>query len=231
MADRPLLFSGLMVQALLAGRKTQTRRLLKPQPDGHVWRYGWSKEDGATFSAGNELLSGRIPIWAGDRLWVKETWRAHGWHADCVEIAYAAQRGMVGWSEQHEQIRYPGGDRNAFKYYAPKGPDFWRPSIFMPRWASRLTLLVTDVRVERLQDISEDDAIAEGVVKVRDACHVIRGFDYDRSGLCHTHAVTPYAKLWDHINGDGSWSDNPWVIAYTFSVIKQNIDQIVKEAA
>ncbi|MGH0280789.1 hypothetical protein CN082_04795 [Sinorhizobium meliloti] len=211
MTDRPILFSGPMVRALLDGRKTQTRRMLKPQPD--------------------DILEGQIPrqlrTAIGDRLWVKETWRAHGWHSDCVEIAYAAQRGLVGWSEQHAQIRYPDGDRNAFKYYAPKGPDFWRPSLFMPRWASRLTLIVTDVRVEQLQDIREEDAIAEGADQYSSSTKLSRAFNPDWKGIYREG----YAELWNAINGAGSWEANPWVAAYTFTVIKQNIDQIEKVAA
>ncbi|RVH05067.1 hypothetical protein CN217_26565 [Sinorhizobium meliloti] len=219
MTDRPILFSGPMVRALLDGRKTQTRRMLKPQPD--------------------DILEGQIPrqlrTAIGDRLWVKETWRPHGWHSDCVEIAYAAQRGLVGWSEQHAQIRYPDGDRNGFKYYAPEGPDFWRPSLFMPRWASRLTLIVTDVRVERLQNISGDDAIAEGAEidpNYRTPC--LDGVVYPMVKVAPGAWMSPvawYHRLWDQINGPKAWEANPWVAVYTFTVIKQNIDQIEKVAA
>ncbi|NTJ00306.1 hypothetical protein G6L07_08210 [Agrobacterium rhizogenes] len=232
MADRPILFSAPMARALLAGRKTQTRRIIKPQPQirpeinecsGHFEIYN-----------GDEL-AGRLRMKAvtGDRLWVKETWRAHGWHSDCVEIAYAAQRGVVGWSEQHEQIKYPDGNRNAFKYYAPKGPDFWRPSIFMPRWGSRITLMVTDVRVERLQDISEADANAEGIERAnnhpvfklyRDYCAL------PKSGDGAIPAVDSYRSLWNHINGEGAWEANPWVVAYTFTVHLGNIGQIGRAA-
>jgi hypothetical protein len=168
-----------------------------------------------------------VKISRGDRVWVKETWRAHGWHADCVEIAYAAQRGVVGWSEQHAQIGYPDGNRNAFKYYAPKGPDYWRPSIFMPRWASRITLIVTEVRVERLQDISAADAKAEGVEQDSDGW---RDYLMPHTQCCG-NPIDSYRTLWDHINGDGAWASNPWVAAYTFTVIKENIDQIEKVAA
>ncbi|MEY9098848.1 hypothetical protein ABIA24_001757 [Sinorhizobium fredii] len=166
-----------------------------------------------------------------DRIWVKETWRAHGWRADCVEIAYAAQCGLVGWSEQHEQIRYPGGDKSAFKYYAPKGPDFWRPSIFLPRWASRLTLPVGQVRIERLQDISEEDAIAEGIARNPHG-NGDQWLDYP-AGSSAAGWLDPrqsYRSLWQHINGPAPWDANPWVVAYTFTVVKQNIDHIGGEA-
>lgn len=218
-----------MVRALLDGRKTQTRRIIKPQPPEDVVRHCWYHAPLYGFTRDTDLSNDwhvvRLAAEPGDRLWVKETWRAHAWHADCVEIAYAAQRGLVGWSEQHTQITYPSGNRNAFKYYAPKGPDFWRPSIFLPRWASRLTLIVTDVRVERLQDISEEDAAAEGWPAPEQRA---------KTGIAEIKDAYPigwYAWLWDQINGRGAWANNPWVAAYTFRVIKQNIDQIEKVAA
>ena len=96
----------------------------------------------------------------------------------------------------------------------------WVPSIHMPRWASRLVLEIVSVRLERLQDISEKDALAEGVTKIRDGCHVIKGFDYDKAGLCHTHAVTPFEKLWESINGPGSWALNPWVWVVEFKRVE-----------
>jgi hypothetical protein len=236
MTDRPILFSAPMVCALLAGRKTQTRRLCKDQPPAGVTIVRktirpFDKEPFHAFERRTKFgnFGGEVPvkISRGDRLWVKETWRAHGWHADCVEIAYAAQRGIVGWSEQHAQIGYPDGNRNAFKYYAPKGPDYWRPSIFMPRWASRITLTVTDVRVERLQDISEADAIAEGADQYSSSTKLSRAFNPDWKGIYRQG----YAELWNAINGPGSWEANPWVVAYTFTVLKQNIDQIETVAA
>lgn len=227
MADQPMLFSAPMVRALLEGRKTQTRRIIKPQPlirpeinecSGHLEIYN-----------GDEL-AGRLKMKAitGDTIWVRETWRAHAWYSDCVEIAYAAQRGQVGWTEQHLQIPYPNGDRNAFKYYAPKGPDFWRPSLFMPRWASRISLTVTDVRVERLQDISEADARAEGCPVTWD------GKPYDppppEVDSWQGYGRASYCLLWSKINGPGSWDANPWVVAYTFTVERKNIDQIARAA-
>lgn len=208
MVDRPILFSGPMVRALLAGRKTQTRRVLKPQPIGHVWRYGWSKEGGATFSADDELLSGRIPIWAGDRLWVREAFSY-----ETLDVDRSGFMPPWYWAD---------GNPSSGDFTKPK------PSIHMPRWASRLTLTVTDVRVERLQDISEEDALAEGVVDMG-----------RRDGEPYSHCIIPgmpeirmehdaipvYAQLWEHINGPGSWSANPWIVAYSFSVHHGNIDE------
>lgn len=237
MADRPILFSDPMIRALLEGRKTQTRRILKPQPEcgyaGGTPYFSWNGYTGLWPDDWQHAIERNVRIAPGDRLYVKETWRAHGWHADCVEIAYAAQRGLVGWSEQHEQIKYPVGDphlpplRNAFKYYAPKGQDFWRPSIHMPRWASRITLTVTDVRVERLQDISDrgpqNDCTAEGVFHCGMSIPSYEVWHGDGFRSSEKHM---YRTLWNSINGAGSWESNPWIVAYSFSVHLGNIDQI-----
>jgi len=140
---------------------------------------------------------------AGDQLWVREAFQVP---ALC-------------------DIQYRATSTERIGHWNPEiGP--WRPSIHMPRWASRLTLVVTATKIERLQDISEADAIAEGVTKVKDACHVIKGFDYDLSGLCHTSAVTPFEKLWTHLHGDEAWDANPEVVALTFTVHKINIDHM-----
>jgi len=248
MADLPILYSGPMVCAMLDDRKSQTRRALNPQPPEwatfcqqpstlnvlHQWvpsgLWAWSEEEQTPpralrrwpINADGEHYWLRPKFAKGDRLWVREKWRAHGWHGDCVEIAYAAQRGKVGWSEQHAQIPYPNGDRNAFKYYAPKGPDFWRPSIFMPRWASRLTLTVTDVRIERLCSISGEDAIAEGILPDpnRPGWWMSSTAENDR---CPTPRDA-YLDLWNSINGDGASRLDPWITAYTFTVERRNID-------
>lgn len=235
MKDHPLLFSAPMVCAQLEERKTQTRRIFK-LPKWAVPDTLEIGDDGpyACVEATGCLAKVPLKVAVGDRFWVKETWRAHQWADDLVEIVYKAQQGKVGWTEQVEQIRYPNGDKNAFKFYAPKGPDFWRPSIFMPRWASRITLCVTDVRVERLQDITETDAIAEGCFKGKASGRV-----FETPAAMHlggsewANARDWYADLWDSINGQDAWEKNPWVIAYTTTVHRKNIDQMpsTKEAA
>lgn len=156
----------------------------------------------------------------GNRLWVRETWRCNGWATDVATIFYKAHEGD-GYTAMTEQ--YSVADR---PYIKPDGK--WKPSIHMPRWISRMTLIITNVRQQRLQDISEEDAIAEGVTRIRDGCHVIRGFDYDNAGLCHTHATTPFAKLWDSLNAPHGfdWHSNPLVTALTFKVEKHNIDRM-----
>lgn len=200
---KPMLFSGPMVRALIDGRKTQTRRVLKPQPDyrGGAGDYidpeewGWEDEDGYHVSVLDIAPNGyRI----GDRLWVRETWTAqmdHGW-----SIADARSR----MHNEHILYRADGND----------SIDGWWPSIHMPREFSRLTLIVTGVRVQRLQEISEADAVAEGC-----PCQT----DDDLSGM---EARGWFRDLWDSLNAKRApWDSNPWVVALTFEAHRCNIDQ------
>jgi hypothetical protein len=207
MTDRPILFSGPMVRALLEGRKTQTRRVLKPQPEGPQHRLVHVGEGFARFDD-NRL--GKYDIGTrftpGDRLWVKETWRGSK-VADELKPSQLAGPGL-------SRIWYEADRDNCDRHGK------LRPSLFMPRWASRLTLMVTDVRVERLQDISEVDAIAEGAPRC--------GMDDEGrfyEGVPGATYRCGYAGLWDHINGSGAWDANPWVVAVTFTVEQRNIDQ------
>lgn len=202
MTDRPILFSPPMVRALLDGRKTQTRRVLKDQP-GDLDRPGMF-DDGewyVTSSRGDHQTSLAVRFRVGDRLWVRETW------ADTL-------------SDPNEAVYRADGER-------PHSLLLWQPSIHMPRWASRLTLTVTDVRVQRLQDISEEDALAEGVIwsDEKIAFHVpgVPHPDPAFPWLSRATAREMYAALWDVINGAGSWGANPWVVALTFTVEQKNI--------
>lgn len=225
MVDRPILFSAPMVRALLAGTKTQTRRILKPQPDGHVYRYGWYADRGAEWAT--ETNTGRIPIWAGDRLWVKEKWSGAHAFRDVPP-------------SQRESFTTPDGPvlREDIWYWAdgnPTGGDYEkpRPSLFMPRWASRVTLIIDDVKVERLQDITYADAIAEGVEAHDGLDANCMGYrDYSDPDRGHwVNSYLSYATLWDHINGDGAWAANHWVVAYSFRTVLENIDFIGRSAA
>ncbi|MDW9598108.1 hypothetical protein GOA86_06880 [Sinorhizobium meliloti] len=226
MTDRPILFSGPMVRALLDGRKTQTRRLCKDQPPPGVTIIRktirpFGKEPYHAFERRTKFgnFGGEVPvkISRGDRLWVKETHARVGDNGD-------------------DHMACPDLTRLVYYRADDVQPELsrWRPSFFMRRQDSRLTLLVTDVRVERLQDISEEDAKAEGVSQLASP---------DKDGRRHftvpgheapidePTAKRAYAILWDWINGAGEWHKNPWVAAYTFTVTKQNIDQIEKVAA
>lgn len=246
MADRPILFSAPMVRALIDGRKTQTRRTL-PIPheiqekilDFH--RVGTDTEGRGVFEmrdhdrnhvyipAGKHLQTPQFisRIGVGDRLWVKET------HAIVPRTAYRMSEGI-------QQTFRPNDDHDAAVYAAGwdrSKPGRWRPSIHMPRWASRLTLVVTDVRIERLNAITEADAIAEGIEPVLDyrSPGQTHWKDYEtyEDGTPHAHAVVPfvspvhsYRSLWDEINGRGAWATNPWVVAYSFAVHLAHIDEV-----
>lgn len=194
--ERPILFSGEMVKAILDGRKTQTRRIVKPQPSRHHWETipGYElRVIGPHPIQGGRVgvrFSHRIPqnqnddgvLWSvcphgspGDRLWVRETWSQQG-----GLLLYRAD-----------------GDRGNWDVWK------WSPSIHMPRWASRITLEILRVRVERLCDISPDDCRAEGLPADNTDIGVRYGF-----GI-----------LWESIHGPGSWCLNPWVWVIEFKRI------------
>lgn len=197
MKERPILFSAPMVRAILEGRKTQTRRIVKHPIESHPVRH---MEGGAFFKCVNgEEWWVKFPYGKpGDRLWVRETWRAFKdnslYEEPGTEVDYRAT--PASWAK--------GSD-------AP-----WKPSIHMPRWASRINLEITAVRVERLQDISAKDIIAEGAV---DRPHVDRfgrnpvsAFD----GKVYLDLLSLWAAGWESINGPGSWGANPWVWVVEF---------------
>jgi len=246
MRVRPILFSGPMVRALIDGRKTQTRRVLKPQlectshamwPDSPDTKPSID-DDGlhcGVCGAGIELAHHRksgvrgIPLRfaPGDVLWVRETWGVHSGPGVlcCEEDEPNVKRKCGGWTPVIFRATTEG---QAWGMY---GPPQWRPSIHMPRRASRLTLEVTGVKVERLQDISEADAMAEGV------CQFCEDSDRpgswtglspdDRAGMVRAMYGSParaYQHLWEIINGAGSWDANPWVVAVSFRVHQQNVD-------
>ncbi|MFG1260083.1 hypothetical protein V5F79_22405 [Xanthobacter flavus] len=220
MTDRPILFSAPMILALLNGMKTQTRRVLADEPLRLICRScGVSereiKADKCSCNGSGDFqwtpcAGPRFRV--GDRLWVRESLWAQSNDQGIKWFAYAAD-GKDVWplTQWHK-------DRDK------------APSIHMPRWTSRLTLYVTDVRVERLQDISEQDARAEGI-----ECDTDGWRDYQMPGTqCCANPIASYRTLWDSINGPGSWDENPFVAAYTFAVRHGNIDTLpatLQEAA
>jgi hypothetical protein len=181
--ERPILFSARMVRAILAGEKTQTRRVMKPQPGFDPERMAWAFETRRariSWSGARPLAAALLgfrqncPYGAlGDRLWVRETWTENP-----DEPSQAIYRADPEWEEIFTGWR-------------------WRSGMFMPRWASRLTLEITDVRVERVQSISEGDAREEGF------------------GGSHEPRAD-FAAIWVEIHSLKSWNDNPWVWALTF---------------
>jgi len=267
MADKPIIFSAPMVCALLDGRKTQTRRVIKNVPDapparcaprnapkhpapyldaycgerptstnprgmGRNWHW-WQIDDRPG------PVAFRLPYATGDRLWVREAFTTCEKHK--FMIAYRADGECGAWC-------WDGDGKPIFIHHghvleaSPRGQwgfarygGRWRSPIHMPRWASRLTLTVTDVRVQRLQEISEADAWAEG-------CR--RGDATDNGGYFPADETDPsgigwrgwdcacdwYADLWNSLHGPEAWDANPWVAAYSFTVQRGNIDA-AKETA
>jgi hypothetical protein len=191
MAERPILFSAPMVRAILDGRKTQTRRVIKPQP----------------ISIGDKVVA-VLKYRIRDRLWVRETWHPYG--DDGKESLALATSTCTG--PEHVCFRATADEAQCATYH-------WRPSIHMPRWASRITLEITNVRVQRLQDISEKDAKAEGVERLKSGrgyYSIKHGRAAVHFGVYHDDAKEAFAELWDSINGAGAWDANPWVYALTF---------------
>lgn len=222
--DLPIIFSGPMVRAILDGRKTMTRRVLKPQPPAIVTRligpetyhpvavdrrgdevpgkpiFGVYDEDGG--------FGTRVAFQPGQRLWVRE--------------AHALDGEAVWYREGHAEAQSKG----------PRVDVRWRPSIHMPRWACRITIEVGQVRVRRLQDISRDDAMAEGIVQTwgdfmgdPPDWAVASINDHGDASGSHIYdnrtSVQNFRRLWEHINGPGSWEANPWVVALTFRRVGQ----------
>lgn len=198
MKERPILFNDEMVRAILDGRKTQTRRIVNPQPElseraGFVWKgyaYGLGYDNLGTQ---RNFARHNCPYGQpGDRLWVREAFSAMGDKSrQASPIFYRADRATDNCG--------------------------WTPSIHMPRWASRILLEITDVRVERLQDISEEDAASEGA-----PCEIGRL----EAAILGTQASyrKGFIRLWESINGEGSWIENPWVWVIEFKRINQQTE-------
>lgn len=207
MRERPILFSAPMVRAILAGRKSQTRRLMSSK---HAQFFDQSAAQMIGAWNRRPLPHGKV----GDRLWVREThaiFASHGQHRD-DGVRWGPWAGLpTAVSPDGTQVAYfkEGFDRC--------DPGRWRPSIHMPRWASRITLEITGVRVERLQDISEADCWAEGIEEVIDGFSDESQRDTaNRLGCAIEDARPLFCQLWESINGCGIWDKNPpvWVIEF-----------------
>ena len=234
---KPILFSTEMVQAILEGRKTQTRRIIKPQPDfNKAWKnLGFSENK---FGIKTELeipdvdVTGNflgvsspieidgfkatgmcipnipIKIHKGDILWVRETWQtAWNFYKKSCETIYKADGGY--WIDDDGIMK-------------------WKPSIYMPKEAARIFLEVSNVRVERLKDISEEDAIEEGIEIIHYAENILPVFrNYllkEKKGTLNPRLS--FRTLWEKINGEDSWNANPWVWVYEFKVVEKPKDFI-----
>ena len=206
MKEHPILFSTGMVRAILDGRKTQTRRAVRPQYEligtCHFSPTGYAEYE--RYIRGSHWIMGCTcrPVknfygWIGDRLWVRETWTA----------------GRIDSPVPIDVISMMNPRETALYYKVAESPQKvfrWRPSIHMPRWASRITLEIVNVRVEHVQEITEQDAKCEGAADVGDKW---RGFSY----------VDGFHFLWDHINAKRGfgWDVNPWVWVIEFKRIEE----------
>jgi len=208
MRERPIIFNADMVRAVLDGRKTQTRRLVNPEPDSPQLLEARTAESGCVYAIHanrSNVHQGRFR-WdcpfgqPGDRLWVRETFRVHSRATDLATLVYKASE-QQSWTQQTHRVPIE-------KCNKPAVVDKWTPSIHMPRWASRITLEITGVRVERLRDLSEQDAESEGVMPP--AGGVLPGWE---------HRIN-FRDLWMSIYGADNWEANPWVWVIEFKRVE-----------
>ncbi|EPP3317131.1 hypothetical protein ACT9D3_003910 [Salmonella enterica subsp. diarizonae serovar 50:r:z] len=214
MKERGMIFNAEMVNAILSGRKTQTRRIMKVQPGTPEFglrriiesskanengMYFWSQDDACGIKARSKPFLfpyGEV----GDRIWVRETFRVHSRATDVATLVYRASV-RNSWTEQTHRVPVAVCNK-------PSTPEKWTPSIHMPRWASRILLEITDVRVERLRDLSEEDAKSEGITP--SAGGVLPGWEYRIN----------FRDLWMDIYGTDNWEANPWVWVIEFKRVE-----------
>ncbi len=195
-----MIFNAEMVRALLDGRKTQTRRPIKwketrfteigEREDGSKWP--WSEDAEHACDFWHPCPFGAV----GDRIWVREAFRVHSRATDVATLIYKASE-RNSWTEQTRRVPVAVCNK-------PATPEKWTPSLHMPRWASRILLEITGVRVERLRSMSQDDARAEGVIAASGPME---------AGLA-------FRELWDSIYGEESWKANPWVWVIEFKRVE-----------
>ena len=246
MNEKPILFSTEMVKAILDGRKTQTRRVI-PRAGGDCLGYitdrdaYWFELDLRTAANGPETsIEAKCPYGRpGDLLWVRETWKPGAWRDDGrIAIDYKASPELTKtpwltipeeypgkqfdelWEQWTNELRDMGWfpDKNGvYQWESGQSPLKWRPSIFMPRWASRITLRMTDVWVERVQEISEADVQREG--------WFFQNHDLSKryDPVTMDTARQWFAELWDSVNAKRgfSWDSNPWVWVVEFEEVKK----------
>ena len=228
---RPMLFSTPMVKALLNGSKTQTRRIVKSRHESGLFQVVKNRE-GTILSIESLDWDERncekyiLPIAnVGDIIWVKETVK---------RIKYGAYWDNDSITTPDYECKYIADDSSIYYHWLMEKSAFNSkkvvPSIFMRKYESRIWLKVMDVRVERLNDISESDAIGEGVVEfTKDGTVMKYGLEgWDWSDMPRT-AIEGYKRLWESINGVGSWELNPWVFVYDFEVLEGTPEGFLKE--
>lgn len=246
MKERPILFSTPMVEAIQNDRKTQTRRMMKPQPDVFEYDGMFAMTDkSARWGAVTNPTYPPCPYGkVGDRLWVREKTRIVDWndegevvfqYADGTksewrqlysdESDYDGEKYMEWWGRYCNRLESLGAKTDDYGQMSFDGVEFpWKPSIHMPRSACRIILEITDVLCERLQEISEQDAISEGVETFRPvpgggpAETMYR--HYLKENKWGPSPVHSFQTLWQLINGHDSWAANPWIWAISFKRIQ-----------
>ncbi|MDX4939380.1 hypothetical protein SG000_03170 [Klebsiella pneumoniae] len=209
MKERGMIFNGEMVRAILDGRKTQTRRPVKfPVLDKNLGCELAGNELAGELSAGNYLNSAFGK--PGDRIWVREAFRVHSRATDVATLVYKASE-RNSWTEQTHRVPVAVCNK-------PATPEKWTPSLHMPRWASRILLEITDVRVERLNAISEKDARAEGIID--GGC--LNCGEPEPCGCANPEpdATDAFAYLWQSIYGQENWNADPWVWVISFKRVE-----------
>jgi hypothetical protein len=213
MKCRPIIFSAPMVRAILDGRKTQTRRVARPvrHPDlGNIYTPGALVLEHEP----RHVIERACPYGKpGDRLWVRETWQYYDWNEEgepCIRFSADnsttwPEPGLDAWEDKLVDVWADLSRTENYSIDNRASDRRWRPSIHMPRWASRITLEVTGVRVERLQDISDHDALAEGA---------------DQIGDCDGACVAGFRRRLEYIHGPESWDANPWVWVIEFKRVE-----------
>ena len=214
----PILFSTPMVQAIIEGRKSMTRRVMKPQPyleDGStIWSYSKDSFGSLPPNKMTESPFGfKCPYGqVGDVLWVREK--------TCYVMIEHAHDLLVGFRERRQIIYGTDFHEDWMKYAKEKYLYKWEPSLFMPKAACRIFLKITDIRVERLQDITEQDAVGEGIEEAEfdnvNKCRVFKHYGYQNAV---TDAKDSFQSLWHSINGEESWNANPWVWVVEFKKV------------
>lgn len=229
--DLPIVFCAPLIRANLAGIKTMMRRVLKPQPEQFGTKEGLApvvvfqveSDPRPRIAIGRVITRRQVPYAVGDRLWIKEAWQV-GMSDDAPCVSYKADhdRYYPDWNGKDE---FPYDDYPAKAWsYGGWIPDVERDGPynsgrFMPRWASRMTAVVTATKIERLQDITEADAIAEGV---REPSLRELGGDLRQAAWSERQV---FSRLWNHLHGNGAWDVNPFVLAIIYELRKHNIDR------
>ncbi len=237
MKEHPILFSGPMVRAILEGRKTQTRRVVK-----NPYTEGIHAADSKNVPNGRYCPYGQ----PGDRLWVRETWRVGAWDETAfIAVDYKADNharkewldveDLETWErlweqscEDAEKAGFSMDEENNYHWSPGESPCRWRPSIFMPRWASRITLEIISVRVERVQEINAEGAVAEGYPLGNPEWAETP--NEQQIKIARLSRIGWYQTLWDSINGKSHpWDSNPWVWVVEFRPVAPTPTHLISE--